>query len=754
MKHLFRRCIVLCIALCVCSVSAHCNWINYTNNGLMYYLMADTKTASVACFNYNDRYDIFDVVIPDYVEYEGERYKVTKIEPRAFRGYSAIKSISISGNVEEIGENAFGNCRNLESVRFEDSENPIRVSYNEYIQSKNEYQPLFYDCPIKKLYLGRETTFSYDENFSPFYKCESNGTALIVNSLQDVTIGKNVKNLSSRYFMYSRHLKSIVFKNGLKSIGEACFYSCDSLVSISLPLSIERIGVRAFSYCSSLKGIEIPELVQNIPDSTFMNCTALEYVKFKHDIDTIGAYAFYGCQSLKEVDFGHSLKVIGERSFERCFSLSKITSSSNIAEIGAYAFSCCRRLKSFTLPNSITTLNDGVFSECSSLTSIIGIECIRKLGKYLFSGCESICEIELSDDIAVLPEGVFERCKQLTSINLGSKLSIIEKEAFYGCDALKLKDCASESLEEIGEDAFWGCKSLENIPKSYKLRSMGESAFYWCTSIKRITIPASVISIGSTCFANCSQLTDVIIEDSNKEINFGSDWLKNTSLQNLYVGRNFSKYAFSNSKSTVKNIDLGCNVTKIPESAFSYYSILTHVSISNSVTEIGSKSFEGCRSLTSIEIPDNVTSISDGAFRECKVLEDVILPLSLKSMGEDVFENSKAIKNVVFRGSEPVEASSNVFDSFVYENATLYVNSGQVNLFKRVSPWGYFHNITDKEYSGIESILSSDNSGIDFSIPYDVYDLNGIKVADSTEYLPAGYYIVSQGNTVKKIVVK
>lgn len=38
--------------------------------------------------------------------------------------------------------------------------------------------------------------------------------------------------------------------------------------------------------------------------------------------------------------------------------------------------------------------------------------------------------------------------------------------------------------------------------------------------------------------------------------------------------------------------------------------------------------------------------------------------------------------------------------------------------------------------------------------PTEVYNLSGIKVADSTDNLPAGIYIVRRGPSVKKIAIR
>ena len=50
--------------------------------------------------------------------------------------------------------------------------------------------------------------------------------------------------------------------------------------------------------------------------------------------------------------------------------------------------------------------------------------------------------------------------------------------------------------------------------------------------------------------------------------------------------------------------------------------------------------------------------------------------------------------------------------------------------------------------AGIDGILS------DTSVPAEFFNLQGVKVSTTIERLPAGFYIVRQGNTVKKVAVK
>ena len=91
------------------------------------------------------------------------------------------------------------------------------------------------------------------------------------------------------------------------------------------------------------------------------------------------------------------------------------------------------------------------------------------------------------------------------------------------------------------------------------------------------------------------------------------------------------------SKSDIKRIIIGDDVTTIGEDAFRDCSALTSVTIPNSVTTIGKSAFEGCRTLTSVTIPNSVTTIGVYAFFYCRELTSVTIPNSVTEIGDGAF---------------------------------------------------------------------------------------------------------------------
>ena len=84
---------------------------------IKYELDTDNKTAVVTDYQNNP----VDVIIPEYVEFENEKYKVTKIRDFLFCKCRILKSITIPDSVTYIGNWAFCDCENLTSITIPDS---------------------------------------------------------------------------------------------------------------------------------------------------------------------------------------------------------------------------------------------------------------------------------------------------------------------------------------------------------------------------------------------------------------------------------------------------------------------------------------------------------------------------------------------------------------------------------------------------------------------------------------------------------
>ena len=483
-------------------------------------------------------------------------------------------------------------------------------------------------------------------------------------------------------------------------IADISFTHCRNLTSVTIPESVTIIAGSAFYDCDRLTSITIPESVTSIGELAFSGCSGLNYAEFA-SIEALCKIEF-GSYNANPLSEAHKLYIDGKE-------VTSVTIPESVKEIKASTFAGCSDLTSITIPEYvITSIGEYAFYGCSSLTSITIPEYVTKIGKEAFSGCSSLISITIPEYITEISDYTFYKCSSLTSITIPESVTSIGRSAFYDCDSLT-SITIPKSVTEIGVHAFYSCSSLTAAIILSPEVKIGEEVFKWHNSNFKCAYPNTM---------------DNPFESDVHAIAFDP---KSPIVDNFIIYGPGRK-----------------SVLFVPYNKDGDYSV------PSSVTEIGAGAYSYLPNLKTVEIPNDVTSIGNNAFANCKTLETVILPMKLETLGSAAFANSSSIKNVVFNGPTPVESSSDVFDSQVYEDATLYVRSGRQTLFMAVSPWKFFFNITDEVYSGVENVIADFNE----DAPCEVFNLNGVKVAESTDNLPVGLYIVRQGNAVKKIAVK
>ena len=270
---------------------------------------------------------------------------VTQIANREFAG-SSIESLTIPKSVKRIGHSAFCSCEKLKIVILEDGQAELSIS------GKRNYIPVFGECPLDSVHLGRDLAFSSYSN--PF---EENVT------LRVLTIGD----------------------------------------------SVSIIRERAFAGCINLKSVKIPNSVSVIEDEAFYNCEGLSSVILSQSITNISPNTFYGCANLQSIDIPNSVLEIGEQAFCRCSSLTSVVFPNELTDIGGGAFSGCRSLTTLTFPSTLNNIEGGAFASCVGLTSLTIPFSVTNIGDRAFNGCVELVEINsLNTTPPVIKENTFD----------------------------------------------------------------------------------------------------------------------------------------------------------------------------------------------------------------------------------------------------------------------------------------------------------------------------------------------------------
>ena len=628
-----------------------------------------------------------EVVVPDEISYEGEKYKVTKLGS-VFSGNKIIEKVTIPKTVTSLSS-TFQDCSAL--IEVVNTSQLKTVSY------------AFYNCSSLK---------SVDLS-----SCETLGVSSFggCSQLENVVL-KACKRIEGRVFSNGnstcQNLKSVGDISHCESIGEYAFSDCSSLTSVDLS-SCKTIGNYSFSGCSALESIGSVKLLTNIPEYAFNGCSNLQNIDLSN-CTSIGSSAFNGCSKIKHLNL-NKCAYISSNAFSNC-GLENIDLSAT-KTIEGYAFSGCSCLIKVTGLKQVKLLPAGIFYGCHKLSSI-DLSTIESLGASCMSGT-AIERVELPN-LKSWDYGVFEDCKKLTSVTFPVTIDNIPTRAFWNCENLSTIDLSHCSI--IGGGALYNCTSLTDIKlfnvkqtewtTSYEnyqsckvgsfmncnnltsvdlgsIQKLGDRAFYGCTSLKKITLPSTITNLGWECFDGVTIVTSMatvppVIDksedetssipmgefvlvnvpeaslDSYKSANYWKDMakrifpigtkfdydvtteaqpstsdlldkvgLKNAnSIVSLKVKGSINSYDVMVIRNKMDNLHyLDLSDANVVENSYEYY---TGCSTKNDT--IGRNAFRELSKLVTISLPNSVKAIESGALYKCTKLKSVVLPENLQSI--------------------------------------------------------------------------------------------------------------------------
>ena len=252
--------------------------------------------------------------------------------------YSKVKSVTITGDVTGIVENAFSGCSNLTQVTI----TAAGITGIGASAFQNTKSLTTIEIPASVTTIGNAafagsgiSTFTVAEGSSSFKAdadkalLTSDGKTLVVfapKATGSYTIPGGVETIGPYSFETSA-LTSLVIPSSVKTIGESAFY-LSALTSIEIGEAVETIEAMAF-FSSALTSIVIPESVKTIGEAAF-TLSALTSIVIPKSVETIGDAAFSQSSALTTVTFeGESAPTIGKGIFAFCDNLTSILVPAN-----------------------------------------------------------------------------------------------------------------------------------------------------------------------------------------------------------------------------------------------------------------------------------------------------------------------------------------------------------------------------------------------------------------------------------------
>ena len=372
--------------------------------------------------------------------------------------------------VTTIGDSAFYNCTNLESISFSD-------------------------------------TLNYIGDFA-FYN----------SGLKEIVIGDSVRKIGKNAFARNKYLKRAIIGTGIDTMTKRMFQNCDSLKEVVLSENTKFIDTLCFGMCKQVesfvcKAITPPNLSDN---TTFMRTfgginknTCVLYVP----AEAISDYKSHGVwgQFTKILPIGtvlvdgliyeldgvnNTAKVVGYEVDEITIP-SAITINSteySVTTLGAKVFTDAE-LTSFVFAenSNVEVIEDSCFTG-ATITSIVIPNSVSTIGDYALYG---IKDIELGSGVNSLGRRVL--CAD-------SVIRIVVDPANSVYDS---RNNCNAVVETATNTLMYGCRNSVIVDG---IEVIGASAFENCTALNEINIPNSVKMIDDRAFANSAiGLTRIII---------------------------------------------------------------------------------------------------------------------------------------------------------------------------------------------------------------------------------------------------
>lgn len=620
--------------------------------------------------------DATAVHIPETINYGGVEYTVKYIGKSSFNS-SVMEYCYIPKTVNNIADDAFNGCNKLKYLHIADGPSEAPGSGPEagvYMGHKAETHELFEDCPLEKVYIGRNLRW-YSSSANPDEPFEDR------DKITDVFFGPRVTrvgnaNYSNAHegwsydlFNYCEGISKVYFMGDAQSLNTEIEVWCSDGMDDATDYYVNR----------TIKTTEdSKEYVTYHEDGIFKSCENVSFGPFvKYIANELFGYFEKDNEKLKSVDLNNTfnLEKIGKYSFNACenatfnadFSNSKLTS------IGTYAFRACPGLTSINLGNKLESIGDGALAFCG-LVYISIPNTVTKFGHMAMVNNKSLLGVKFEDGDTPIVTGdlgaYFWGCSNLSSLYMGRQ---IEKPA----------------NDDYSFFSPFNGATLQSIEIGPKVKSIDVNPF--CDSK----------SIGSISFDYSSEpliikgAMHVVFNSSKDKDDDSKSYVSSVFIDRKLVdndGKELQSKDWGDIQKTLLDLTFGNHITKINDSAFKDFTGLNILFFSPTIKNIGQDAFRNASELKSL-IFNGATEIGASAFANCNALETIVFADGNIKLGENAFEGCKTIKDITINSDGnalpgPVSAFSNEAYSSTELYSTFNTSVDYVD-FKDI-PWKLF----------------------------------------------------------------
>ena len=338
------------------------------------------------------------------------------IRTRAFYYAAGITKLTLTPGVEEIGNDAFQQTRNLKELVFQPTSTFKKMGTWTFVGSGLEKLEL----PASLETLGT----------AAFNGCAKLKTVTVAD-------GSKLQMVGQYSFAGCTSLESFKFLGSsvAVTIGKNAFSGDTKLPTFTIPATVTTIEEGAFNGCSAMTGVTFatPAQITTIGPGAFQNAGLLS-IHLPESVTTIEQSAFNSCQKLTKIDIPAATTSIDPKAFQFCGSLTAINAAADNPKYSS--------VDGFLLSKDKKTLIAFPPGKASTYYTMLP-PTIEKIGPYAFYYVQKLENVTIPEKVNKIDEHAFDMCKQLNTIAFLSKTPIpdanVHTTAFYAPNVDKSK---------------------------------------------------------------------------------------------------------------------------------------------------------------------------------------------------------------------------------------------------------------------------------------------------------------------------